>query len=146
MGGHLYMWLAPLLAPVLTVGKLCLVAVMVQGAPCVFSLHSPPALATSDLFVPLWNVSPDFSFPGCVQWCPFFQNLHSEPPQCTDWPLRSNGHYHQTCLVHMLRFKGLKDVTCMSWFGDDWDCSVGSPPEAMITWVAWYLLAMQCNK
>ena len=31
----------------------------------------------------------------------------------------------------MLRSKGLKDATCVGWFGDDWDCSVGSPPEAM---------------
>jgi len=42
----------------------------------------------------------DFSFPGRVQWSSFFQNLLSEPPQCTDLPLRSNGRYHQTCLVH----------------------------------------------
>jgi len=31
----------------------------------------------------------------------------------------------------VLRSKGLKDATCVGWFGDDWDCSVGSPPEAM---------------
>ena len=31
----------------------------------------------------------------------------------------------------LLRSKGLKDATCVGWFGDDWDCSVGSPPEAM---------------
>jgi len=31
----------------------------------------------------------------------------------------------------MLRSKGLKDATCVGWFGDDWDCSVGFPPEAM---------------
>ena len=31
----------------------------------------------------------------------------------------------------VLRSKGLKDATCVDWFGDDWDCSVGSPPEAM---------------
>ena len=31
----------------------------------------------------------------------------------------------------MLRSKGLKDATCVGWFGDDWDCSVGSPPEVM---------------
>jgi len=31
----------------------------------------------------------------------------------------------------MLRSKGLKDATCVDWFGDDWDCSVGSPPEAI---------------
>jgi len=31
----------------------------------------------------------------------------------------------------VLRSKGLKDATCVSWFGDDWDCSVGSPPEAI---------------
>jgi len=31
----------------------------------------------------------------------------------------------------MLRSKGLKDATCVVWFGDDWDCSVGSPPEAI---------------
>jgi len=30
----------------------------------------------------------------------------------------------------VLRSKGLKDATCVGWFGDDWDCSVGSPPEA----------------
>ena len=34
-------------------------------------------------------------------------------------------------LAKMLRSKGLKDATCVGWFGDDWDCSVGSPPEAM---------------
>jgi len=33
----------------------------------------------------------------------------------------------------VLRSKGLKDATCVGWFGDDWDCSVGCPPEAMIT-------------
>jgi len=32
----------------------------------------------------------------------------------------------------VLRSKGLKDAMCMGWFGDDWDCSVGCPPEAMI--------------
>ena len=39
------------------------------------------------------------------------------------------------CWTHpqVLRSKGLKDVTCMGWFGNDWDCSVGCPPEAMIT-------------
>ena len=35
------------------------------------------------------------------------------------------------CKVCLLRSKGLKDATCVDWFGDDWDCSVGSPPEAM---------------
>ena len=33
--------------------------------------------------------------------------------------------------VIVLRSKGLKDATCVGWFGDDWDCSVGSPPEAI---------------
>jgi len=33
----------------------------------------------------------------------------------------------------VLRSKGLKDATCVGCFGDDWDCSVGCPPEAMIT-------------
>jgi len=33
----------------------------------------------------------------------------------------------------VLRFKGLKDATSMGWFGNDWDCLVGCPPEAMIT-------------
>jgi len=33
----------------------------------------------------------------------------------------------------VLRSKGLKDAMCVGWFGDDWDCSVGCPPEAMIT-------------
>jgi len=32
----------------------------------------------------------------------------------------------------MLRSKGLKDTTCVDWFGDDWDCLVGCPPEAII--------------
>ena len=36
-----------------------------------------------------------------------------------------------TITAMMLRSKGLKDATCVGWFGDDWDCSVGSPPEAM---------------
>jgi len=40
----------------------------------------------------------------------------------------------------LLRSKGLKDTTCVVWFGDDWDCSVGSPPEAMITRVGRYQL------
>ena len=31
----------------------------------------------------------------------------------------------------LLRSKGLKDATCVGWFGDDWDCSVGFPPEAI---------------
>ena len=31
----------------------------------------------------------------------------------------------------VLRSKGLKDAMCVGWFGDDWDCSVGSPPEAI---------------
>ena len=31
----------------------------------------------------------------------------------------------------MLRSKGLKDAMCVGWFGDDWDCSVGFPPEAI---------------
>jgi len=35
--------------------------------------------------------------------------------------------------VVVLRSKGLKDATYVGWFGDDWDCSVGCPPEAMIT-------------
>jgi len=47
---------------------------------------------------------------------------------------------------HMLRSKGLKDAMCVGWFGNDWDCSVGCPPEAMITWVARYRLATQYNK
>ena len=34
-------------------------------------------------------------------------------------------------LVSLLRSKGLKDATCVGWFGDNWDCSVGFPPEAM---------------
>jgi len=33
LGGHLYLWLAPLLAPDSTVGKPRLVVVAVQGAP-----------------------------------------------------------------------------------------------------------------
>jgi len=33
----------------------------------------------------------------------------------------------------VLRSKGLKDAMCVGWFGDNWDCSVGCPPEAMIT-------------
>ena len=36
-----------------------------------------------------------------------------------------------TLTGQMLRSKGLKDATCVGWFGDDWDCSVGSPPEAI---------------
>ena len=45
-----------------------------------------------------------------------------EPIQCMK--CREWGHF-------VLRSKGLKDATCVGWFGDDWDCSVGSPPEAM---------------
>ena len=33
----------------------------------------------------------------------------------------------------MLRSKGLKDAMCVGGFGDNWDCSVGCPPEAIIT-------------
>jgi len=33
----------------------------------------------------------------------------------------------------MLRSKGLKGTMCVGGFGDNWDCSVGYPPEAMIT-------------
>jgi len=40
---------------------------------------------------------------------------------------------HSTMTEGLLRSKGLKDVMCMGGFGNDWDCSVGSPPEAMIT-------------
>jgi len=40
----------------------------------------------------------------------------------------------------VLRSKGLKDAMCMVWFGNDWDCSVGSPPETMIIRVGWYWL------
>jgi len=39
--------------------------------------------------------------------------------------------YVSDWLSSVLRSKGLKDATCMGWFGDDWDCSVGSPPEAI---------------
>ena len=35
-------------------------------------------------------------------------------------------------VVTVLRSKGLKDATCVGWFGDDWDCLVGCPPKAMI--------------
>jgi len=42
---------------------------------------------------------------------------------------------HMTAYLYnraiLLRSKGLKDATCVGWFGDDWDCSVGSPPEAI---------------
>ena len=58
--------------------------------------------------------------------------------------------YSQVCglIAHMvpgsqatvLRSKGLKDAMCMGWFGNDWDCSVGSPPDAMITRVGQYWL------
>jgi len=40
---------------------------------------------------------------------------------------------HTLMFIWVLRSKGLKDATCVGWFGDDWDCSVGCPPEAMIT-------------
>ena len=46
----------------------------------------------------------------------------------------------------LLRSKGLKDATCVGWFGNDWDCLVGCPPEAMIMWVARYRLATQYNE
>ena len=39
--------------------------------------------------------------------------------------------FDNSCIV--LRSKGLKDATCMGWFGDDWDCLVGCPPKAIIT-------------
>ena len=41
-------------------------------------------------------------------------------------------HFPSSLSHRLLRSKGLKDATCVVWFGDDWDCSVGSPPEAMI--------------
>ena len=31
----------------------------------------------------------------------------------------------------MLRSKGLKDATCVGWFGDDWIDLVGSPPKSI---------------
>jgi len=46
------------------------------------------------------------------------------------------------CIGLLLRSKGLKDVMCVVWFGDNWDCSVGSPPEAMIMRVGQYRLPM----
>jgi len=39
----------------------------------------------------------------------------------------------QTSADLVLRSKGLKDATCVGWFGDDWNCLVGCPPKAMIT-------------
>jgi len=58
---------------------------------------------------------------------------------CIDrWPMQAQGQigsitvFTIQCLPgSVLRSKGLKDATCVGWFGDDWDCSVGSPPEAM---------------
>ena len=50
-GGHLYMWLAPLLAPVLTVGKSRLVAVAVQGAPGFLLARVTPV--TPQLIIPV---------------------------------------------------------------------------------------------
>ena len=45
---------------------------------------------------------------------------------------QQSGYYDQRCLCSsLLRSKGLKDATCVSWFGDNWDCLVGSPPETM---------------
>jgi len=32
-----------------------------------------------------------------------------------------------------VKVQGLKDVTCVGWFGNDWNCLVGCPPKAMIT-------------
>jgi len=47
---------------------------------------------------------------------------------------------------YMLRSKGLKDMMCVVWFGDNWDFSVGNPPESMFTWVGQYWLPTQYNK
>jgi len=44
---------------------------------------------------------------------------------------RSSYELRHSGPLGVLRSKGLKDATCVGWFGDDWDCSVGSPPEAM---------------
>jgi len=37
----------------------------------------------------------------------------------------------KTSPTRLLRSKGLKDAMCVGWFGDDWDCSVGFPSEAI---------------
>jgi len=50
------------------------------------------------------------------------------------WPLEGKSILWDKKIARwwdVLRSKGLKDATCVGWFGDDWDCSVGSPPEAM---------------
>jgi len=55
--------------------------------------------------------------------------------ECASWGTVNflwyrEGHLQSMrCIV--LRSKGLKDAMCVGWFGDDWDCSVGFPPEAM---------------
>jgi len=66
---------------------------------------------------------------------------HTPVPDMSIAELKSLGIIWQGCrqgaqpevaaAAAMLRSKGLKDATCVGWFGDDWDCSVGSPPEAM---------------
>jgi len=55
------------------------------------------------------------------------------PEGVKDWldSIISAGGMKRVHIAIMLRSKGLKDATCVGWFGDDWDCSVGSPPEAI---------------
>ena len=62
-------------------------------------------------------------------------NLKPTPTQAPDDnnSVLSEFDRHQLMLLSVLRSKGLKDATCVGWFGDDWDFSVGCPPEAMIT-------------
>ena len=55
--GHLYLWSTPFLALVSTVGKPCLVVVMVQGAPILISVKSLLTLvsAIGEQLLCLWS-------------------------------------------------------------------------------------------
>ena len=72
---------------------------------------------------------PSFPYPwvlDCIHSLP--SPLH---PQ-VHWTTASTSPLHLQ-VHHVLRSKGLKDVMCIIWFGNDWDCSVGNTPEVMIT-------------
>ena len=83
------------------------------------------------------NTQTDMRYLGSCQACAAYHHmwprtLHNKMIQLVNlpWPGNDLGTI-LGCGCLMLRSKGLKDATCVGWFGDDWDCSVGSPPEAM---------------
>ena len=59
------------------------------------------------------------------------RSLKQQVPHTFQQSMSSESTPVLLCAISMLRSKGLKDATCVGWFGDDWDCSVGFPPEAI---------------